>query len=268
MNGLTALVPLAKLLTALTGSRAGETRCAFDFLSTGADALPKLQNDVAAAARCQLVRTGVISKAGVVDLSRDVELIEVCEILGASAVCPGAPPHDPRLVITAPVDTVPLRDEEKLGSLVPDLMRRATTLLHIGGAFWNDEGFEILDAVLLPALRVRHVPANFYVNEPDAEYRIQLGIRFRRLREAEPITVRWFTGAPPRCFKQSSLSCCLTSRACTLVSRRVSSSPPARASASSTFLDRLDATDLSSTFPPSETRVLAPHGRDAPDWTP
>lgn len=197
MNGLVGLVPLAELLAEMTGSRSGATNLAVRILHSGAAGLPTPHDDTHVAARHDLVATGVLTEAGVAVHGRAAELITVCELLAASTVPSPAPPPDPRLVLSAPPGTVPVLDNERLDGLVLDVIRRATTRLDIGGAFWNESGFEMLDEVLLPALRIRHIPTTIYVNSPDAEHRAVLVDRLESLRTSDPVTIRWFRGPRP-----------------------------------------------------------------------
>lgn len=197
MNGLVGLVPLAELLAAMTGSRPGATNLALRILQFGAAGLPAPHDDTHVATRYELVAAGVVTEAGVAVHGRAAELIAVCELLAASTVASPAPPPDPRLVLSAPPGTVPVLDNERLDGLVLDVIRQATTRLDIGGAFWNEGGFEILDEVLLPAVRIRHIPTTIYVNSPDAEHRAALGDRLEGLRTTGPLTIRWFQGPRP-----------------------------------------------------------------------
>lgn len=118
-------------------------------------------------------------------------------MLAASALPTPAPPPDPRLVLTVPPGTVPLHDHERLDAFVLDVIRQARRTLHIGGAFWNEDGFELLNSVLLPALQVRSVDTTIYVNQPAAQYRGDLFSRLRQLTDAGSVAVRWFVGTRP-----------------------------------------------------------------------
>ena len=197
MNGFVALVPLAELLAEMTGSRPGATDLALRILQSGAAGLPAPHDDTHVATGYELITAGVVTEAGVPVHGRAAELITVCELLAASTVPSPAPPPDPRLVLSAPPGTVPILDNERLDGLVLDVIRQATTRLDIGGAFWNEGGFEILDEVLLPALRTRHIPTTIYVNSPDAEHRGVLVDRLESLRTAGPVIIRWFRGPRP-----------------------------------------------------------------------
>jgi len=197
VNGLVGLVPLAELLAEMTGSRPGATNLALNILQSGAANLPTPHDDTHVAARHELAAAGVVTDAGVPVHGRAAELIIVCEVLAASTVPSPTPPPDPRLVLSAPPGTVPVLDNERLDGLVLDVIRQAMTRLDIGGAFWNEGGFEMLDEVLLPAIRTRHIPTTIYANSPDAEHRAALLLRLEGLRTAGPVTIRWFQGPRP-----------------------------------------------------------------------
>lgn len=197
MNGLVALVPVAELLAELAGSRAGATHLALDLITRGSGALLRLHDDVTVAVRHELTAAGVLTGAGVAHPSRTAELVVICEVLAASTVPVPTPPPDPRLVLTAPAQTVPMHDIERLETFVLDVIRQARHSLHIGGAFWNAEGFELLGSVLTPALTRRQVTTTVYVNQPDPAYRHELTARLARLQAAGAVTVRWFAGPRP-----------------------------------------------------------------------
>ena len=197
MNGMVALVPLAELLAELAGSTAGATRLALELSAHGVVALPQQRDDVALAARHELAEAGVLTDAGVVSSSRAAELVIVCDVLAARTLPTPAPPPDPRLVVTVPPGTVPLHDHERLDAFVLDVIRQARQVLHIGGGFWNEDGFELLNSVLLPALQVRSVNTIIYVNQPAAQYRADLVAQLRQLTEAGPVAVRWYIGSRP-----------------------------------------------------------------------
>lgn len=197
MTGLVALVRVAELLGVLTGSDCGACQLATDILSRGAAALPNRHDDINVAARYELAATGVLTPEGLPVSARAAELVVVCEILAAaSAPVPPSPP-EPRLVLTAPQGTAQVSDAERLDGFVLDVIRQATTTLHIGGAFWNEEGFDMLDAVLLPAVEQRGVATTIYVNTPGDQYLAELRGRLDVLRAAGTVSVRWFVGPKP-----------------------------------------------------------------------
>lgn len=196
--GMVGLVPMAELLAEVTGSRTGATQLAASVLTHGLAALPRGHDDADAACRQFLVAAGVVTAAGVAVVGRAAELVAVCEILAAATVPVPAVPPDPRLVLSAPPSTVPIGYAEQLDGLILDVIRLATTSLHIGGAFWNDNGFERLEELLEPAMIARDVHATIYVNRPAGAYhREVLDRRLTHLHTAGPLAVRWFCGAPP-----------------------------------------------------------------------
>jgi hypothetical protein len=198
MTGLVGLVPLAELLADTGGSRQGAVRLATEIFDRGTAALPRVNDNVVYAARRHLIEAGVVTDHGVPVLNRAAELVLVCEVLAASALPSSAPPPEPRLVLSAPAGTAPIADMERLDGLVLDVMRRATDTLHLGGAFWNDDGFERLEEALLPALTVRAVNAVIYANNPAEErYRRSLKERLDGLRATGQVALRWFGGPRP-----------------------------------------------------------------------
>ncbi|WP_163762376.1 phospholipase D-like domain-containing protein [Mycolicibacter algericus] len=198
MSGLVGLVPLAELLAGTVGSRQGAVRLAAQIFDRGAAALPRGSDNVIYAARRQLVAAGVVTDSGVPVSHRAAELVVVCEVLAASTLPSCAPPPQPRLVLSAPAGTAPIADVERLDGLVLDVIRRATDTLHVGGAFWNDQGFELLEELLLPALTVRSVTAVIYANSPAEErFRGPLEERLDRLVGTGRVVLRWFSGPRP-----------------------------------------------------------------------
>jgi hypothetical protein len=195
VNGLVALVPLAELLAEITGSRSGASAAALSILRNG-DVLSG-HDDLHMAVRHQLVTTGVTTDSGVVNPGRAAELVAVCEVLGASSLPTATPAPEPRLVLSAPPGTAPILDRERLDGLILDVIRRASTSLTIGGAFWNEAGFALLDEVLLPAVTARNIATTVYVNTPGAGYLSELEGRLEALSAAGPVTIRWFVGPRP-----------------------------------------------------------------------
>ena len=197
MSGLVALVPLAELLAELGGDRRGGLTLAVGLLEGGLRTLPQSASDVAMAANVELEQHGVVRADGSVDLVRAAELVITCGVLAAAT--PSAPEaaEDPRLVFSAPEGLVPIMANERLDGLVLDIIRRATSSLIVGGAFWNDAGFEILNEVLLPAIQVRRIPTTIYANLPEPPFDTMLRNQLDDLTNAGPVTVRWFSGPQP-----------------------------------------------------------------------
>ncbi|MGY0500616.1 phospholipase D-like domain-containing protein [Nocardia sp. FBN12] len=198
MTGIVDLVPLAELLASMVGTRAGAAHLAARILTSGAQALPRDTGDIGYTVRQELVRTAVVADDGCPVPHRAAELVIVCEVLAASTLPDSKPPNEQRLVLSAPGEAVSIGDAEHLDSLVLDVIRRATSTLHMGGAFWNHAGFERLDEVLLPALKVRAIATVIYANNPAEEHHhATLCRHLNRLAHTGPVTVRWFTGPAP-----------------------------------------------------------------------
>lgn len=198
MIGLVGLVPLAELLAEASGSRQGAVHLATEIFHRGTSALPRGTDNVVYATRRQLVAAGVVTDRGVPVVDRAAELVVVCEVLAASTLPGSAPPPEPRLVLSAPAGTAPIADAERLDGLVLDVIRRATDTLHLGGAFWNGEGFERLDEVLIPALTVRGVTALVYANSPtEPRHCTALQARLDRIVTTGQVALRWFNGPRP-----------------------------------------------------------------------
>jgi hypothetical protein len=198
MAGLVDLVPVAEVLTELSRTPEATTVLATKILATGAAALPRRGGDTVTAARHLLTSAGVIDAGGTVNRSRAAELVVVCEILAATSPPSPPPMVEPRLVLSAPAGKAPIADIERLEGLVLDVLRRATTSIHIGGAFWNGDGFQLLNDVLLPALELRQTATTLYVNPPEKrnDQRV-LETQIAALRATGAVTVLWFTGARP-----------------------------------------------------------------------
>ena len=188
------LVPAAELVASVTGSKVAAVRFSTGLLS-GSVSLPAVQDDLHQALRDQLIASGV-TVSGVVQPGRAAELVIVCEILAAASEPAPTPAREQRLVLTAPQGTVDLPDVDRLDGFVLDVIRRARTSLHIGGAFWNEAGFDLLDEVLRPAIRHRRVDAALYVHTPDRDQdRESLATWLDELRADGSVRVHWYNPA-------------------------------------------------------------------------
>lgn len=198
VTGLVGLVPLAELLTETSGTAHDAVRLAAEIFHGGIRALPRANNDVLHATRRQLTAAGVVTDQGVPVRHRAAELLVVCEVLAAATHAPVESPSEPQLVLSAPVGASPIADAERLDGFVLDVIRRATGTLHLGGAFWNGDGFERLEEVLLPALTVRGVTAVIYANTPaEQRHRVALEKRLERLAATGQVVRKWFSGPRP-----------------------------------------------------------------------
>jgi hypothetical protein len=192
MSGsLTRLVPAAQLLAAVAGGADQATVLAVGLVEHGLRALPSVGDDLHEALRLALADAGIADGSGV-SVGRAAELVVVCEILAAAPPLPAQPPKEPRIVFSAPADLVGLAPEERLDSLVLDVIRCATTELVIGGAFWNEAGFRLLDDVVLPAVRVRRVRTTLIVHPPVADHQAPLRRWIEELEGAGSVTTYWY----------------------------------------------------------------------------
>lgn len=197
MNGMAALVPLALVLADLAGGCDEAVELSSKLLTDGIGALERPHSDMAATAVMEAYTTGVIRPDGAPEPARAAELVVVCEILAAAPPPEPAPARESRLVFSAPPNTVAIEPHERLDVLVQDVIRRATGELMIAGAFWNEEGFRLLDEVLYPAVSVRGVRTTIYVNRTVPHLLSRLEGCLQRLIDAGPVTVRWYIGKAP-----------------------------------------------------------------------
>ncbi len=197
MSGLSDLVPLAELLADIAGGRKAAIERAVLILCDQRGSVPRAKDDLSVSIREEMVRTGIVTDTYGVSMGRAAELVEVCEILAACRVKVQRPSPEPRLVLTAPEGSISLEDAERLDAFVIDVIRCARRTLHIGGAFWNQRGFDELCTVLLPALEARDVAVKMYANPHAAEFRQLLARLQRSSKEVGDLGVRWFRGSEP-----------------------------------------------------------------------
>ena len=197
LSGIITLVPLADLLAELGGSRSEALSIATELVRQGPSAIVKSANDLTMAIHSELQIQGILLPDENVDYVRASELLTLCGILAATTVATPKTGSEPRLVFSAPSDLVIISPEERLEGLVLDVIRRATFRLIIGGAFWNDAGFELLNDVLVPAVHVRQIPTIIYANLPSPPYDALLIDRLDILARERPVEVRWYCGPQP-----------------------------------------------------------------------
>jgi phosphatidylserine/phosphatidylglycerophosphate/cardiolipin synthase-like enzyme len=141
---------------------------------------------------------GLFTSDGTTDRVRLAELVIVLDILAAI-------PHDQ--VETADIKplvfTVPHAAERfvtprhRLDLLVSDVIARAQSSLHIGGPFWNEDGWVMLRPVLLPALKQRRVTVTFYLHPHESG---RLEVVHEMLAEARgygDVRTLWWAGGVP-----------------------------------------------------------------------
>jgi hypothetical protein len=161
------LVPLALMLQRLAGEPGKALAWADSIASKGRSALPLfgLRGDAELVVADRAQNVGLFASDGTADRVRLAELVIVLDILAAT-------PHDKAETADAEplVFTVPHAAEHfvaprhRLDLLVSDVIARAQSSLHIGGPFWNAEGWAMLRPVLLPALKHRKVTVTFYLH--------------------------------------------------------------------------------------------------------
>lgn len=194
-SGLADLVAAARLLAAAAGGSEAALEVAARLVTGGVSVLGRVDDDAHRALRDELVRTGVLTPIGAAVAGRAGEFVAVCEILAAAPPPRPRATPEPRIVFSAPAGLVELSPAERLDGLVLDVIRCATTGLVIGGAFWNEAGFRLLDDVLRPAVAVRRVPTVLVMHPPAAPYRNDLVMWTDELVAAGPVQVRWYCGA-------------------------------------------------------------------------
>lgn len=92
------------------------------------------------------------------------KLVRVAEIIRHVPVSTSEARH-PSLVYTVPEDASSLVPRgQRLSYLVEDLIRMSVRTLRIGSPFWNQDGFDQLLPVLVPAVRDRRVNCAFYLH--------------------------------------------------------------------------------------------------------
>jgi hypothetical protein len=143
----------------------------------------------------ELHKLGLVDEAGRPVESRIAELALVLDVLAA------VPPPRKREARSEPlVFTVPpevshlLAPAEHLEMLVADVIRSATSRIHIGGPFWNAEGLALLRTVLQPALEVRHVQCDFYAVRHGPEWDGVIVDFVRELATLGATRLWWYTG--------------------------------------------------------------------------
>ncbi|MBV9660761.1 MAG: hypothetical protein JO337_06350 [Acidimicrobiales bacterium] len=193
-GGLTRLVPAAQLLAAVAGTPERATALAARLVTSGPAALPGVDDDLHQALRLALAEAGVIGANGS-SAGRAAELVSVCEILATAPPPPPAPAKEPRMVFSAPTGVVDLAPHERLDGLVLDVIRCATVELVLGGAFWNEAGFDLLDEVLRPAIEVRRVRTTVIVHPPAPAYSQQLRDWLSALGASGTVNVLWYAAA-------------------------------------------------------------------------
>jgi hypothetical protein len=194
------LVPLALILQRLAGGPEKALAWADSIASNGRNALPMLglRGDAELVVADHARTAGLFASDGTADRARLAELVIVLDILAAV-------PHDQQETAdTQPlVFTVPHAAERfvaprhRLDLLVSDVIARAQSSLHIGGPFWNEEGWAMLRPVLLPALKHRRVTATFYLHPHESGLLEVMHEMITDARGYGDVRTLWWAGAVP-----------------------------------------------------------------------
>lgn len=108
----------------------------------------------------------LITAEGTVSQTRLAELQVLLDALSVARPPSPTPETERPLVFTLPPPVAALVPaSRRLDLLVEDVIACAESELHIGGPFWNEEGCTRLREVIDPAVAVRGVTANFYIND-------------------------------------------------------------------------------------------------------
>ncbi len=189
------LVPFVVMLTEMAGGVEGARRWIQTIQESGLDAFGKLgvSSDVRLVAERQVRDLGLVDADGSPNAVRLAQLVLVADILSA------VPPPQMRSTLSEPlVFTVPpeaadlIQPRQRLDLLVADIIRDSTATLHIGGPFWNEEGFGLLRPVLAPALAVRRVRCEFFLHESGTAFDSDLHAFLRDLGYPDLVTTWWY----------------------------------------------------------------------------
>lgn len=189
------LVPFVVMLTEMAGDAEGARRWIETIQESGLESFGKLgvSSDVRLVAERQARDLGLVDPDGSPNAVRLAQLVLVANIL--SALPPPqmrSTPSEP-LVFTVPPEAADLiQPRQRLDLLVADIIRDSTTTLHIGGPFWNEEGFVLLRPVLGPALAVRRVRCEFFLHQSGTGFDAELHAFLRDLGHPDLVTTWWY----------------------------------------------------------------------------
>lgn len=186
----TDFVALAEALAVAAGSKSGAVDLAVKLLVHGREALPGPRDDRERTVMDRAVQAGVINPDGTPNISATAELVRVCDVLSRVAPTAQRPAPEPDLVFTAPPG-VPVEPALRLDLLVADVIRMATTSLHIGGPYWNAAGFALLDPVVLPALE-RGVEVDLWLHTSEGDHVSAPLDWAARLAQAGVVRTHWY----------------------------------------------------------------------------
>jgi phosphatidylserine/phosphatidylglycerophosphate/cardiolipin synthase-like enzyme len=191
-----SLVPLAKSLADLAGSADGALDLAVQITKEGTDALGPFDDGRTVYLKEELRRCDVVTPDGRPDQTGAAHLVLVTEMLGQILPTVKPLPVAGRMVFTSPDEVHEIPAEHRLDLLVADIIRRADTSVHIGSAYWNDEGVDALLDVLAPAVRVRGVRVRIYAQDDKDNLLVRLRAGAVDLLDADTVHVFRYEGPP------------------------------------------------------------------------
>lgn len=192
------LMPLAVALRDVAGGFQEALEWTDTLRARGPEALAGLglQGDRATVLLGKAKTCGVLSSQGQVDRVRLSELVVLLDALTALPKPPSPAPHVHPLVFTVPKAAEGLVTvQQPLDVLVNDVVARADRTLHIGGPFWNEGGWELLRAVVLPALEHRRVTATFYLHPHESGRADVVNAMLTEARGYGSVQELWWAGS-------------------------------------------------------------------------
>ena len=194
------LVPFAVLLTELLTDQRAVLAWVQRLQVDGAGALSELglHGDAAMVLQGKARTVGLLDDRGCADPVRVAELILVLDVLAAVPKAAATPAEPPPLVFTVPQQARSLvRPAQRLDLLVNDVIARANGTLHIGGPFWNEDGWALLRPVILPALEHRDVKATFYLHPKESGHLAIVNAMLSEARCHGDVRALWWCGGHP-----------------------------------------------------------------------
>lgn len=194
------LLALATMLQQMAGDPERAMTWAETLGAVGRSCLPSLgvRGDPALVLTAKAQEAGLMRSDGTGDRVRAAELVIVLDLLRATPGDASEPPADRELVFTVPRSVEHLvQPRQRLDLLVNDAIARAERTLHIGGPFWNADGWDLLKPVVLPALHVRRVQVTFYLHPSESGHREVIAQMLRECREHGEVNTRWWNAGLP-----------------------------------------------------------------------
>ena len=194
------LVPLAVLLTEVLGDHGAALAWVQRLQVEGAGALSNLglHGDAGVVLQDKARTVGLLDDGGHTSPVRAAELVLVLDVLAAVPQVAAAPAEPQPLVFTVPQAARPLvRPVQRLDLLVNDVIARAKSTLHIGGPFWNEDGWALLRPVILPALEHRNVQITFYLHPKESGHLETVNAMLADARCHGDIRALWWCGGHP-----------------------------------------------------------------------